>query len=81
MKKLFKVETNAFTEFVTYDEEEKVARVLYNEETNSGLDIREVEDDSSWEVYEDVDDIDEFLGIDYNDPDTARIIDEIEIKF
>ena len=51
MKKLFKVETNSSTMFVSYDEEEKIARVLDNEETEDGLDIREVEDDSSWDVY------------------------------
>lgn len=80
MKKLFKVETNAFTEFVSYDEEEKIARVLYNEETNSGLDIRAVEDDSSWTVYEDVEDIEAFIGID-DTPDSPVIVDEITINF
>nr|DAU28128.1 MAG TPA: hypothetical protein [Caudoviricetes sp.] len=80
MKKLFKVETNASTMFVSYDEEEKIARVLDNEETEDGLDIREVEDDSSWEVYEDVEDIESFLGID-DTPDSSEIVDEITINF
>lgn len=80
MKKLFKVETNASTMFVSYDEEEKIARVLDNEETEDGLDIREVEDDSSWDVYEDVEDIEAFLGID-DTPDSSEIVDEITINF
>lgn len=80
MKKLFKVETNAFTEFVSYDEEEKIARVLYNEETNSGMDIREVEDDSSWDIYENIEDIEAFIGID-DTPDSPVIVDEITINF
>ena len=79
MKKIFKVETNASTMFVSYDEE-KIARVLDNEETNSGLDIREVEDDSSWTVYEDVEDIEAFIGIDAT-PDSPVIVDEITVDF
>lgn len=80
MKKMFKVETNASTMFVSYDDEEKIARVLDNEDTNSGMDIREVEDDSSWTVYEDVEDIETFVGI--NDtPDSSAIIDTITVDF
>lgn len=80
MKKIFKVETNAFTEFVSYDEEEKIARVLYSEETNSGMDIREVEDDSSWDIYENIEDIEAFIGID-DTPDSPVIVDEITVDF
>lgn len=80
MKTLFKVETNAGTMFVSYDAEEKIARVLDNEETNSGLDIREVEDDSSWDVYENIEDIEALIGI--NDtPDSSVIVDEINASF
>lgn len=71
MKKLFKVETNASTMFVTYDEEEKIVMCLDNEETNSGMDIREVEDDSSWYRFDDVENFNEWLG-------KAEIVDEIE---
>lgn len=76
MKKLFKIETNASTMFVSYDVEEKLARVLDNEETNSGLDIREVEDDSSWDIYGNIEDIESFIGVD-NTPDSPVIVDEI----
>lgn len=81
MKRLMKVETNASTMFVTYDSEEKIVMVLDNEETNNpDFDIRNVEDDSSWNMYEDIDDIEEFLGINPNDPDATKIIDEIEFE-
>ena len=80
MKRLMKVETNASTMFVTYDTEEKIVMCIDNEETNSGMDIRDVEDDSSWNMHEDVEDIETWLGIDYNDPESSRIIDEIEFE-
>ena len=83
MKKLMRVETNASTMFVTYDDEEKIVRVLDNEETNPITDeekvrLEDVEDDSSWDMFEDVEDVEEWLGIDYNNPDTPRIVEEIE---
>lgn len=78
MKKLMKVKTNASTMFVTYDEEDRIAMVLDNEETNAeNADIRTVEDDSSWELYEDVEDIEDFLGCNA-DCDASEIVDEIE---
>ena len=81
MKRLMKVETNASTMFVTYDAEEKIVMVLDNDETNDpDFDIRNVEDDSSWDMYENVDDVEAWLGIDYNNPDTDRIVDEIEFE-
>ena len=80
MKRIFKVETNASTMFATYDYDEQIVRLLDNKETNSGMDIREVEDDSSWEMFEDVEDIEEFLGISYTDCDANKIVDEAEIR-
>ena len=81
MKKLMKVDTNASTMFVTYDEETKIAMILDNEETNAvNSDIRTVEDDSSWELYKDVEDIEEFLGCNA-DCDASEIVDEVEVDF
>lgn len=80
MKKLIKVETNASTIFVTYDTEEKIVRVLDNEETNSDVKLNDVEDDTSWDIFEDVENIEEWLGIDYNNPDTPRIVEELEFE-
>ena len=81
MKKLMKIETNASTMFVTYDEETKIAMVLDSEETNAeNADIRTVEDDSSWELHEDIEDIKDFLGCNA-DCDASEIVDEIEIYF
>lgn len=79
MKKLLKVNTNSSTMFVSYDEENQIVRILDNGETNSeNADIRNVEDDSSWEMFENVEDVEAWLGIDYSDPDSPRIEDEIE---
>ena len=80
MKKIYKVETNASTMFVTYDEEDQIVRVLDNEETNGGIGINEVEDDSSWEMFTDVENLEEWLGVDYNDSDSPRITDEAEFN-
>ena len=75
MKKIMKVETNAEPLFVTYDDETKIARVI----EAGGLNINEVEDDSSWDSYEGVENVEEWLGVDYNDPDAAKIVEEKEI--
>ena len=81
MKRLMKVETNASTMFVTYDPEEKIVMVLDNEETNDpDFDIRNVEDDSSWDMYKNIDDVETWLGIDYNNPEADKIVDEIEFE-
>ena len=80
MKKLMKIETNASIMFVSYDAAEKLARVLDNDETNSGLDIRKVEDDSSWDTYENIEDINSFVGVNDN-PDSSVIIDTITVDF
>lgn len=73
-----KVKTNASTIFVTYDLYDKIVRVLDNEETNGGVRLSDVEDDSSWDAYEDVENIDEWLGVNYDSPDAPEIIEEIE---
>jgi hypothetical protein len=70
-----KVETNAEAMFVTYDDETKTARVI----TADGFSINEVEDDSSWDSYEGVENVEEWLGVDYNDPDAAKIVEEKEV--
>lgn len=80
MKKLYKIETNASTLFASYDDDEKIVRILDNEETNgeNAVPLATVEDDSSWDMYEGIEDFEEWLGIDYTDPDTPRIVEEIE---
>lgn len=80
MKRLMKVETNASTMFVTYDPEYKLVRVLDNIETNTEYPLSKVEDDSSWETFEDVDDVEEWLGVDHNNHDAAKIVEEIEFS-
>lgn len=73
MKKMFKVETNASTMFVTYDEEEKIVMCLDNEDTNSGYQLSDVEDDSSWDRFDDVENFEEWLG-------EAEIIEEADFE-
>lgn len=70
MKRLMKVETNADTMLVTYDPETKIVRVL-----NDAKDINAltVEDDSSWEMFENVADVEEWLEIDDNNPDSPKV--------
>lgn len=70
MKRLMKVETNADTMLVTYEPETKIARVLNDAED---INILTVEDDSSWEMFENVADVEEWLEIDYNNPDSPRV--------
>ena len=85
-KRLMRVETNASFMFVTYDPEEKIARVLDTWETQGhGTEespfrtrLEDVEDDSSWNIYEGIEDIETWLNIDYSDPDGVHIIEEIE---
>lgn len=93
MKKLMYVTTNGNDIIVSYDESEKNVRCLSESNDNPfpkrnadgqhdleaiNKFLTEIEDDSSWCVDEDVDDVEEFLGIDYNDSETPRIIAEIE---
>lgn len=81
MKKMYKVETNASTMFVTYDDEEQIVRFLDNEETNCpGFEIKDVEDDSSWDMCTGVEDLNSWLGVDYDNPDAPKIVDEAEFE-
>lgn len=70
MKRLMKVETNADTMLVTYEPETKIARVLNDAED---IDTLTVEDDSSWDMFEDVEDVEEWIGINYNNSDSPRV--------
>ena len=77
MKRLVKVETNAEDYIATYDAEEKTVRIFYDDADRIALE--EIEDDSSWEeIANGVDNFDEWIGIDYNDPESPRIIEEKE---
>lgn len=79
MARLMKVKTNASTMFVAHDVETKMVYIMDNGYTNSeGADIREVEDTSSWMPFENVDDVEAWLGVDANDSEAPVIVDEIE---
>lgn len=79
MKNLYLIDTNASTMIVLHDTEDKTVTVLDTVETNSiDFTLEEVEDVSAGEIFEDVEDVEEWLGIDYNNPETPRIIETIE---
>lgn len=93
MKKLMYVTTNAYDVIVSYDKNEKILRFLIesnenpfpkrNAEGQPDLEtikdfLRNIEGDSSWDYKEDVENVEKFFGIDYSNPETARIIAEIE---
>ena len=62
--------------FATYDEENQIVMCMDNEYTNPGAEqvrLADVEDDSSWDRFDDVDDFDEWLG-------EAQIVEEIEFS-
>lgn len=77
MKKLMRVRTNANNMLVTYDNEEKVVRVLPDScKININyIDLKDVEDDSSWDIFEDVENINDVIG------NESEIIEEIEVDF
>ena len=79
MKNLYLVETNAFRDIVLHDTEEKTATVLYCEEAqDKDFTLKEVEDVSAGEIYEDVADVVEFMDIDSGLPDAPEIVEVIE---
>lgn len=79
MKNLYLIETNARTMLVLHDTDDKTATVLDTFETNSfDFTFADVEDVSAGEIFEDVEELEEWLGIDYNDPETPRIIHVVE---
>lgn len=76
--RLMKVKTNASTMFAAYEAEEQRLWILDDEYTNSEeADLREVEDWTSWTRFEDVEDPEEFLGVDYQDSESSKIVDDI----
>lgn len=77
MKKLMRVRTNANNMLVTYNNEEKIVRVLPDScEININyIDLTDVEDDSSWNLFEDVENINDIIG------NESEIVEEIEVDF
>lgn len=81
MKKLYYVRTNGYDMLVTYDEEEKIAR--YTEELDPlpflGH-LEDVEDDSSWQIAEEVENLEEWLGIGKGDAEEPEILESIDFE-
>lgn len=74
-------ENNAFTYLATYCAEEKEVRILATNETaehDYRGELASITDDSGWERYSDVEDVEAFLGVNYVDKtDATEILDEI----
>lgn len=78
-KRLMRVETNASTMFVSYDPEWKDLRVLDTWETqNNRTALEAVEDDSSWDLYQNIEDPEIWLGCNSFDPEAPKIVEEIQ---
>lgn len=72
------IKTNAYDMLVSYDAEEKLVRYTAEMDVQPLLHhLDEIEDDSSWELVEDVDDVEEWLGIDYANSEAPKIVEEI----
>lgn len=75
MKKLYYVRTNGYDMLATYDEEEKIVRYENNIDVTPFLgNLEAVEDDSSWDIDEDVESFEEWLGIG-SDSEAPEIFD------
>lgn len=80
MKKLYYVRTNGYDMLLTYDPEEKIVRFLNTIDVTDYLgNLELVEDDSSWETAEDVENFEEWLEIG-NGPETPEILDSIDFE-
>lgn len=78
MKNLYLVETNASTMIVLHDTEDKAATVLDTVETNTpGFNLAAVEDVSAGEIFEDVEDVIDWLGASWNNSEAPKVIDMI----
>lgn len=85
MKKLFYVTTNEDNVIVSYDSEEKIAMIFdargedyQTESEDKALEIlRLIEDDSSWDRTDNVEDISQFIGIDNEE---TKILAQIDFE-
>lgn len=81
MKKLYYVRTNGYDMLVTHDENDCIARFMNTVDVSvylGNLDL--VEDDSSWDIAEDVEDLEEWLGIGNGDQEEPEILESIDFK-
>lgn len=86
MKKLYYVRTNGYDMLVSQDDDNDVRYLTENKyfPSNDSNDddilafLRSVEDDTSWELEENVEDLEEWLNIDGHLGDASVILAEIE---
>lgn len=81
MKKLYYVRTNGYDMLVTYDEENQIVRYANEIDVTPLLGhLDQVEDDSSWEIAEGVEDLEAWLGIGRGDAEEPEILDSIDFE-
>lgn len=86
MKKLYYVRTNGYDMLVSQDNDNNIRYLTENKyfPSNDSNDndilafLRSVEDDTSWELEENVEDLEEWLNIDGHLGDASVILAEIE---
>ena len=83
VKKLYFVRTNGYDMLLSHDDNNDIRFLCESEyfptNDNDILDFLEsIEDDTSCELEEGVEDLESWLGIDYSNPETPRIMYEME---
>lgn len=80
MKKLYYVRTNGYDVMVTFDPDEKIVRFTSEMDVEPFLGhLDDVEDDSSWEIAEDINSVEEWLGIGL-DSESPVILESIDFE-
>lgn len=78
MKKLYYVKTNGYDMLVTYDQEEKIVRYTNEIDVTPFMGhLDKVEDDTSWEIAEDIENLEKWLGIGNGEVEEPKIIESI----
>lgn len=80
MKKLYYVRTNGYDMLVTYDKENQIVRYANEIDVTPFLGhLEKVEDDSSWQIAEEVENLEEWLGINQG-TESPEILESIDFK-
>lgn len=80
MKNLYLVETNAFNAVVLHDTDDKIVSIVDVDADITGFKLNDIDsfDYGIKEQYFNIDEVEEFLGVDCIAPDAPKIIETIE---
>lgn len=80
MKNLYLVETNAFNAVVLHDTDDKIVSIVDVDADITGFKLDDIDsfDYGIKEQYFNIDEVEEFLGVDCIAPDAPKIIETIE---